>query len=333
MAWSIEDIRTTYAALLKREETVRGKLADTRTRLRDAREVDAAAVADAALAGEPAPKRSEVKLRHEEENLEVELQGLDEAVFMLQQEARRVVGEGRDFPIFIPPNALASRAEVVAEWKATKVRADDESEEEFEARIERMIPRSHVDAESIVAEAHRQREISLDRRMPRLTERPADLIAWVEAAYDAEDRQAESNFEAKAKKQRLHDAVEAVNRAKAEHQRRGLPAGSFNPRSYPDIVLPEHLAEFGAPIEHSPFQKVRDQLPSHEEEQNRPVASAQPVNEHEELRRREIAGVPPAAAPDARPITAGEERIRQGEEVAARLIEESRQDLTGKRAA
>jgi hypothetical protein len=304
MALTVDEIREKYAAILEREDTVRGKLADTRAKLKTAREADAAATAEAALAGEPAPKRTEVTLRHQEENLEVELQGLDEAVWTLQQEARRAVGEGRDFPIWIPPNAPATRAEVVAEWKAGKERQDGESDEDFEARVERTIPRSNVDAESIIAEAHRQRGLSLDRRLPRLTERPADLIAWVEAAYAAEDRQAEAGYEAHAAKQRMRDAVAAVERAKGEHLRRGLPAGSFNPRMYPDIVLPEHLAQFGDPIERSPFQKVRDQLPSYEEEQNRPVAEPQPVNEADELRKREIAGVvPPTAAPDVTPIT------------------------------
>lgn len=321
MARSIEDIRTQYAALIEREERVGAKLTDTRTKLGTAREVDIAAAADAALEGGKAPKRTELTLRHAEENLGVELDGLDEAVYRLQLEARAAVGEGRDFPIFVPPDAPADRAEVIERMRDVSPRAEDESEEQYVVRLERQIPRSAGDAESIVREAKRQRELSLDRRMPRLTERPADLIAWVEAAYDAEDEKARDGYERKAAKQRRHDAVEAVQRAKAEHNRRGLPAGSFSMHNYPTIVLPEHLAEFGAPVERSPFQKVREQLPSFEEAQNEPVAEPQPVEEETpaEFRRREIEGRPPG---DTRPITPERAaQIREGEEVADRLVE------------
>jgi hypothetical protein len=298
-----DDIRKTYKKLLEREDDTRAKLAVAREKLETARDVDVEALAQAALAGEAAPKRTEVALRHKVDDLSVLLDGIDAAVWHLQQEARAAVGEGHDFPIWIPPDVPATRAEVVAEMRATKVREDGETEEHFERRIENQIPRSHMDAESIVREAHRQRDISLDRRLPRLTERPDDLVSWIEAAFDAEDRAAEVACEFLAKKQRGHDATEAVNRAKAEHQRRGLPAGSFTMHAYPDIVLPEHLAEFEPPVERSPFQKAREeQLPSFEERQNEPTASPQPVNEDEELRKREIAGVPPAAAPDVKPI-------------------------------
>jgi hypothetical protein len=297
----LDDISKQYAALIEREDATRRKLAETRGKLENAREVDVSAAAHAALAGTKAPKRTELTLRHAEENLGVELDGIDEAVFSLQMEARRAVGEGRDFPIWIPPNAL-TRAEVIAEMRATKVREDGESDDEFEARLVRQIPR-HGDVESIVAEAHRQRELSLDRRLPRLTERPADLIAWVESAYDAEDEAVQIAYEFRARKQRGKDATAAVQRAKAEHRRRGLPAESFRIQSYPDIVLPEHLAEFKQPITRSPFEKARDvQPPSMEEAQNEPVAEPQPVESEAEFRRREIAGIPPAAAPDVKPI-------------------------------
>jgi hypothetical protein len=300
-----DDIRDAYAALIKREDKTRRKLADTREKLKTAREVDVTATAIAALAGEPAPKRTELTLRHAEENLSVELDGIDEGVFRLQQAARAAVGEGHDFPIFIPPDIPANRDAVIATAMTDKNRQPDESEAEFEARVVREIPRSEKDAETIVAEAHRQREISLDRRLPRLTERPTDLIAWIELAYDAEDEKAEDAYERKAKKQRLHEATEAAERAKREHRRRGLPAGSFSIHAYPDIVLPEHLAEFKQPINRSPFSIAREAeagLPSYEEAQNEPVASPQPVNEAKEHREREIAGIPPAAAPDVKPI-------------------------------
>jgi hypothetical protein len=292
-----QEVTEKYTRLLAQEDATRSELFGAEARLQTVDQEDIAAGAQAALAGTPLPARKAIKLKHAVENLRIDLARIDEAIYLLQLEARHVVGEGHaDFPIFIPPNALPSRAAVVAEWKGAKVKRDDETDEEFEARIESQIPRSHVDAESIIREAHRQREISLDRRLPRLTERPADLIAWVEAAY-----------ERRAKKQRGKDAVAAVERAKGEHQRRGLPAESFRLHSYPEIIKPEHLAEFEAPIARSPFEKRREeQLPSHKPAQNEPVAEPQPVvTEDEERRRREIAKAPPAptvVAPPKEPV-------------------------------
>jgi hypothetical protein len=298
-----QDIDKKYKMLLEREEDTRVKLAEAREKLKTARDVDVEALAQAALAGKAAPKRTEVALRHKVDDLSVLLDGIDTAVWHLQLEARAAVGEGRSFPIFIPDNVPANREAIIADLMAHKNRQPDESDEDFEARCTREVPRGERDAEGIIREAHRQREISLDRRLPRLTERPPVLSKWIEAAYAAEDRQAESNYEAKAKKARGRAAVEAVNRAKAEHQRRGLPSGSFNMRAYPDIVLPEHLAEFEQQVARSPFQKAREQLPSLEEAQNEPVADAQPVNEEDAFRRREIAGVRPPAASNVEPVT------------------------------
>ncbi len=305
----LDDIRKQYAALLEREQATQKKLAETRVKLARAHDVDVAATAKAALAGEPAPKRTELTLRHAEENLCVELEGIDAAVYGLQLEAREAVGEGHaDFKIFIPPGVPVTHAEVVEQWKAIRPREEGESDEHWEQRVELAIPRSNLDAESIITEAHRRREVSMDLRLPRLTERPPDLVAWVEAAYEAEDRKAEDAYERLAKKQRKHDATEAVQRAKAEHQRRGLPASSFAVQAYPDIVLPEHLAEFEPAIGTSPFSIAREaaaereaQAPVFEEAQNEPVAGPQPVNEAAEQRQREIAGIPPAAAPDVKP--------------------------------
>ncbi len=312
-----DDIRRKYKRLLEREQDTRVKLREAQEQLETARGADVEALAQAALAGEAAPKRTEVALRHRVDDLSVLLDGIDAAVWHLQQEARRVVGEGRDFPIFVPPT-VPSRAEAVAELKAMRAGEDGESDEDYTARIERQIGR-HGDAESIVAEAHRQREISLDRRLPRLTERPADLIAWVEAAYEAEDRAAADGYERQAKKQRGRDAVAAVERAKSEHKRRGLPAGSFRLNSYPDIIKPEHLAEFEQPIDRSPFQRAREyRLPSHEPAQNEPAAEPEPVNEALELRKREIAGLPPAAAPDAKPISRSYDDLPPEERAAHR---------------
>jgi hypothetical protein len=303
-----DDIRKKYQKLLEREQDTKVKLDDAREKLKTAREVDVEALAEAALAGEDAPKRTEIALRHKVDDLSVLLDGIDAAVWKLQQEARAAVGEGHaDFPVFIPPKVPASRADVVAELMTRRVRQEGESDDEFEARVAQEVPRNHLDAEGVIREAHRQREISLDRRMPRLrlAERPADLIEWVEAAYEAEDRHAEDGYERQAKKQRGRDAVEAVERAKREHQSRGLPAGSFSMSSYPSIILPEHLAEFEKSIARSPFEKAREaRLPSHKPAQNEPVAEPEPVNEEAELRKREIAGVPPVAAPDVKPVTA-----------------------------
>lgn len=312
-----DDIDKKYKKLLEREQDTKVKLAEARKQLETAREVDVEALAQAALAGEAAPKRTEIALRHRVDDLSVLLDGIDAAVWHLQQEARRVVGEGhQDFPIFIPPKVPATRADVVAELMTRRVRQEGESDDEFEARVAQEVPRNHLDAEGIIREAHRQREISLDRRLPRLTERPADLIAWVESAYDAEDRQAEDGYERQAQKQRGHDAVEAVNRAKMEHKRRGLPAGSFSIRSYPGIILPEHLAEFEKPIDRSPFEKAREErLPSHEPAPNEPVAEPEPVNEAQELRRREAA---PTAAPDVKPISRSYDDLPPEERAAAR---------------
>jgi hypothetical protein len=314
----LDDIRKQYTALIEREDATSAKLAETRVKLADAHDVDVAATAEAALAGKPAPKRTELTLRHAEENLVVELEGIDEGVWRLQQEARAAVGEGRDFPIFIPEGIPATRAEVVADMKAHRTREDSESEADFVARLESQIPRGYKDAESIVREAHRQRGISLDRRLPRLTDRPDDLIEWVEAAYEAEDKAAAKSYEFQAKKQRGHAAIEAVNRAKAEHVRRGHPGGSFNIRSYPDIVLPEHLAEMEVAIGRSPFEKAREQVPSFEEAQNEPVAEPEPVNEEAEFRKREIAGAAPPAAPDAKPINNPDADLAPEERAAAR---------------
>jgi hypothetical protein len=300
-----DDIRRKYKRLLEREEDTKAKLAEAQAKLATAREVDVEAGAEAALAGEAAPKRTEIALRHRVDDLTVLLDSLDAAFWTLQQEATRVVGEGHaGFPIFIPLGIPANRAEVVAEWIKTKEKPEDESQEDFEARVESQVPRRNEDRESIIAEAHRERENSMRRRLPRLTEyRPPDLIAWVEAAFAAEDQVAAVGYERRARKQRQKDAVEAVNRAKSEHTRLGRPAGSFNPRSYPDIVRPEHLAEFHETVSRSPFQQHREQLPPVGEAQNEPVAEPQPVvNEEEAFRRREIAGLPPAAAPDVKPI-------------------------------
>jgi hypothetical protein len=315
-----QEVDTKYQRLIAQEDATRSELAAAEARLQTVDQEDIAAGAQAALEGKPLPTRKAIKLKHSVENLRIDLARLDEAVYLLQQEARAVVGEGHaDFPVFIPPDVPATRAEVVAEMRATRTREEGETEEHFEKRIENQIPRSHMDAESIITEAHRQRDLSLDRRLPRLTERPDDLIAWVEAAYEAEDDAAEVVYEFQARKQRRHDAIEAVQRAKAEHQRRGLPAGSFTMRAYPDIVRIEHLAEFEEPVDRSPFQKAREaQLPSLEERQNEPTASPQPVNEADELRKREIAGAPPVAAPDVEPIGRSYDDLPPEERAAAR---------------
>jgi hypothetical protein len=302
------DIDKTYKKLLEREEDTKAKLAEAREKLEKAREADVEALAQAALAGEAAPKRTEIALRHKVDDLSVLLDGLDEAVWKLQLEARAVVGKTHsDFKIFIPPGVPVTHADVVEQWKGIRPREEGESDEHWEQRVELAIPRNNLDAESIVAEAHRRRELSLDRRLPRLTERPASLSTWIESAYDAEDRKAEDGYERLAKKQRKHEATEAVNRAKREHIRRGHEAGTFTVSAYPEIVLPEHLAEFEPAITRSPFSIAREaareaQLPSFEEAQNEPVAGPQPVNEAAELRQREIAGIPPVAAPDVKPI-------------------------------
>jgi hypothetical protein len=316
---STHDIAEKYARLLAQEDVARKELAASTARLDTVEAEDIAAGAEAALDEKPLPARKAIKVKHAVENLEVDLLRLDEAVWRLQQEARAAVGEGRDFPIFIPEGIPATRAEVVATMMTTKTKQDDESDAGFAARLESQIPRGYKDVESIIREARRQREISLDRRLPRLVgERPADLIAWVEAAYDAEDRGAEASYEFQAKKARGHAAIEAVNRAKTEHRRRGLPGGSFNMRSYPDIVLPEHLAEMEVPIGRSPFEKAREQVPSFEEAQNEPVAEPQPVNEEAEFRKREIAGAAPAAAPDVKPINNPDADLPPEERAAAR---------------
>jgi hypothetical protein len=312
-----QKIAEKYSRLIAQEDATRSELAAAEARLQTVDQEDIAAGAQAALDGKPLPTRKAIKLKHAVENLQIDLKRLDEAIYLLQLEARAAVGEGRDFPVFIPEGVPATRAEVVAQMKEKRTRDEGESEEHFEARLASQIPRGNKDAESIINEAARQREISLDRRLPRLTERPSDLVAWIESAYDAEDRQAESDYEAKAKRDRGRAAVEAVNRAKAEHLRRGLPGGSFSIHSYPDIILPEHLAEFEPAIERSPFQKAREErLPSHEEAQNVPVAEPQPVvNEAEALRRREIAGVRPPAAADVEPVT-------PEAQIAARIAEQ-----------
>jgi hypothetical protein len=299
-----QGIAEKYSRLLAQEEATKGELIAAEARLKTVDQEDVAAGAQAALEGKPLPARKAIQVKHKVENLGVDLKRLDEAIDLLRLEAIAVVGEGHaDFPVFVPPGIPANRAEVVAEWIAAKVKPEDESRDDFEARIESQIPRRNEDAESIIAEARRTRENSMRRRLPRLTEfRPPDLIAWVEAAYEAEDQAAADGYERQATKQRQKDAVEAVNAAKREHVLRGHPAGSFNPRSYPDIVRPEHLAEFHKTVSRSPFQEVREQLPPVGEAQNEPVAEPQPVNEADELRRREIAGLPPAAAPDVKPI-------------------------------
>jgi hypothetical protein len=318
-----QEIKMTYERIVAQEDATRKELAAAEARLKTVDQEDVAAGAQAALEGKPLPARKAIKVKHAVENLKVDLQRLDESIWLLQQEATRVVGEGHaDFPVFVPPGIPANRAEVVAEWIKTKEKPEDETQEDFEARIESQVPRRNEDAESIIAEAHRERANSMRRRLPRLTEfRPPDLIAWVEAAFAAEDQAAAVGYERRVRKQRQKDAVEAVNRAKREHTRRGLPAGSFNERSYPDIVRPEHLAEFHKTVSRSPFQEVREQLPPVGEAQNEPVAEPQPVvNEDEERRRREIAEAPPAptvVAPPREPSNPDEDLPPQ-ERAAAR---------------
>jgi hypothetical protein len=317
------EIKTKYERLLAQEEATKGELIAAEARLKTVDQEDVAAGAQAALEGKPLPARKAIQVKHKVENLGVDLKRLDEAIDLLRLEAIAAVGEGHaDFPIFIPPGIPANRAEVVAEWIAAKVKPDDESQEDFERRIESQIPRRNEDAESIIAEAHRERENSMRRRLPRLTElRPPDLIAWVEAAFAAEDRVAADGYERRATNQRQKDAVEAVNAAKREHTRRGLPAGSFTLGLYPHIVRPEHEAEFHKTVGKSPFQQHREQLPPVAEAQNEPVAEPQPVvNEDEERRRREIAEAPPAptvVAPPREPSNPDEDLPPQ-ERAAAR---------------
>jgi hypothetical protein len=203
---TIPEIRETYTRLLDEEERARGKLAKARDELPTVREADVAAFAEAALDGNPLPKRAEITLRHTVENLEVTLDGLNEAHRRLLEDACEAVGEGR--------RELSDR--------------------------ERMLLRRRVELDIFLTDDERMREAQ-GRPVKKGDQRPEDLIAFVEDAYGWLDR----GFETAQADIRQDDgyklAVAHIQEAKREHRRQGHMPGTFSMHRYPNIVTVEDL--------------------------------------------------------------------------------------------
>jgi hypothetical protein len=180
----VDDIRTTYTRLLDEEMTTREKLAKAKTDLETAHDADVEAAAQAALAGESPPKRSEVRLRHAIENLDVSLQGLDEAVYRSQQQVIELVGEERQAIFHGDPDAVAPRG-----------------------------------GRTVAEEAALSRSVEVGRRLPRLApdDRPTDLIEWVERGYDEYEAVARTGVETQVKEERYQHGIRAEGAAKRKY--------------------------------------------------------------------------------------------------------------------
>jgi hypothetical protein len=227
---TLSEISATYKRLLDAEETTREKLAKARADLTTAREADVQAGAEAALAGKPQPKRSEVRLRHAIENLEVQGQAIDAAHKSLLEEAITSVGEGRR-PLVKPGKVRPQRA---LSQRAEYTPAPDESE--LRELRNRIMPRL-TDEQRRDAWAESGQPAPVDIR-------PDDIVAFVTAAYDTADRLHAEKAEQRRKAKGYEVAIRHVQDAKVEHQRRGKDLRSFEMRQYPEIVTEEDLSFF-----------------------------------------------------------------------------------------
>jgi hypothetical protein len=185
------DIQKQYERITKQERETRGKLDAARAAMATAKEDDISAAADAALAGEAAPKLKAVRLSHAIENLSVTLAGLDEAVYRLQQEAIELVGADRPAIFHGDPDAEAHRGPIV-DGKTL----------------------------SVAEEALRMRKVDVARRLPRLApdDRPTDIIEWVERGYDGSDGVARAGVEALEKEERYQRGLRAEGDAKRRYR-------------------------------------------------------------------------------------------------------------------
>jgi hypothetical protein len=184
------DIRKQYERITKQELETREKLDAARAAMATAKEDDISAAADAALAGEAAPKLKAVRLSHAIENLSVTLAGLDEAVYRLQQQAIELTGADRPAIFHGDPDAEAHRGPFV------------------DGRTL-----------SVAEEAVRQRSVDVGRRLPRLApdDRPTDLIEWVQRGYDEYEAVARAGVETQVKEERYQRGIRAEAVAKRKY--------------------------------------------------------------------------------------------------------------------
>jgi hypothetical protein len=216
----IDDIRTTYTRLLDEETTTREKLAKAKDDLETAHDADVQAAADAALAGDSPPKRSEVRLRHAIENLSVTLAGIDAAHAQLLDVALTATGEGR--------RELTGR--------------EQQDLRNF------IIPK--------VTDAQRRDAWATTGQVASPDLRPEDLIEFVTKAYDASDKVYEENREARRKKEGYDVAIKHIQDAKQEHVRRGKDPRDFQIESYPEIVSDEDLTFLSSAPGRGAFQNA-----------------------------------------------------------------------------
>jgi hypothetical protein len=225
----IDNIRSTYSSLIDQEADAKGKLAQARSDLEDVKAADVAAFADAALAGEPAPKRKEIRLLHTIENLTVALAGFDEAHARLLDEAITAVGEGRD-------------------------RQLDRDEQQHLRSF--FIPK-------LTDEARRD-AWQQSGQVASTDLRPDDLVEFVTGAYDAADARFRSDEHSRYMRSGYGRAIAAIEEAKREHRKRGHESGTFHISAYEDIVTPE-LQRFlsSAPSKGSPQNATKpgDEIP------------------------------------------------------------------------
>jgi hypothetical protein len=216
---SLDDIRSTYTRLVDEEENTRAKLAKAEGDLQTAREADVQAAADAALAGEPPPKRSEVRLRHAIENLGVTLAGIDAAHARLLEEAITAVGEGRRSLVHMKDGVAGEQIE-------------DRSE--LDALRNFIIP--------LLTDDQRKAAWSANGQVAPTDLRPDDLIEFVTSAYEASDRAYEAKKEERRKAAGYRVAIGHIQEAKAEHRKRGKDLSSFAMEAYPEFVTEEDLS-------------------------------------------------------------------------------------------
>jgi hypothetical protein len=228
----ITDIRQTYTRLLDEEADAQEKLAKAREDLQTAKADDIAAHAEAALAGSDLPKRKEVRLKHQAENLEVALHAYVLAFDRLLDEAVAAVGEGR--------------------------RKLDHQETML---LSRHLEATSDEARAAAWDGHRLIDLR-DAGAPALNERPDDIVAFVEAAYEAVDKRHAGDVENKRMREGYDIAVKHVQAAKGVHAAAGGDPNRFSMYDWPDLVTAEDLSFFApSPGRSSAFQKNREAWP------------------------------------------------------------------------
>jgi hypothetical protein len=201
----IEDIRSTYARLIRNEGEAARALTRARADLETAREADIEAYAESALAGEEPPKRKEVRLRHTIENLEVAARGYDRAFALLQEDAIAAVQGGR---------------------------------RELDPHEQHRL-REHIFPQ--LTDAQRRHSWAVTGQVAPAGLRPDDIVAFVEAAFDYADLQHDGKEEARRRKEGYDIAIRHIQQAKSEHTRRGKDMQTFTMDQYTEIVTAEDL--------------------------------------------------------------------------------------------